>query len=118
MPLIMIASCGLRPMMIGKTNVAPNIATTCCAPRPTVAAQDSRSSGRDRLAGRRGLAVVDDLPAKSHVGSPLRTGLTTGAPVTRGSRRVGLSLLAEGAPTKHLGPKRGDFVGPSCVPPR
>ena len=45
MPLIMIASCGFSPMISGKTNVAPNIATTCWAPRPTVRPQDSRSSG-------------------------------------------------------------------------
>ena len=45
MPLIMIASWGLRPMTSGKTNVAPNIATTCWAPRPTVLPHDRRSSG-------------------------------------------------------------------------
>src|SRR4029079_15865455 len=45
MPLIMIASCGLSPMSSGNTNVAPNIATTCWAPRPTVLGHDRRSSG-------------------------------------------------------------------------
>ena len=44
-PDIRIARFGSRPMMIGKTNVAPNIATTCCAPTPIVFGQDSRSSG-------------------------------------------------------------------------
>ena len=37
---------------------------TCCAPMPAVRGQDSRSSGRDHLAGGRGLAVVHDLPAE------------------------------------------------------
>src|SRR5471030_118631 len=44
-PLIMIASCALSPMIGGNTNVAPNIATTCWAPRPTVLGHDGRSSG-------------------------------------------------------------------------
>ena len=45
MPLIRIARFASRPMMSGKTNVAPNMATTCCAPMPTVSGHDSRSSG-------------------------------------------------------------------------
>ena len=45
MPDIMIARLGSSPMTIGNTNVAPNIATTCWAPRPTVRGHDSRSSG-------------------------------------------------------------------------
>ena len=53
MPLIMIASCGLSPMMSGKTNVAPNIATTCWAPSPTVRPQLSRSSGLTTSPGAR-----------------------------------------------------------------
>src|ERR671926_449272 len=44
-PLIMIARFASSPMTIGKTKVAPNIATTCCAPIPTVRGHDSRSSG-------------------------------------------------------------------------
>ena len=44
-PLIMIARLASRPMISGKTNVAPNIATTCWAPMPMVRGQDSRSSG-------------------------------------------------------------------------
>ena len=51
MPLIMMANCGLSPMTIGKTKVAPNIATTCCAPRPIVRGQESLSSGRTTSPG-------------------------------------------------------------------
>src|SRR6478735_3954826 len=36
---------GGKPVSTGTRNVAPNIATTCCAPRPTVRNQSSRSSG-------------------------------------------------------------------------
>src|SRR4029079_9175451 len=38
-------------MSTGKTNVAPNMARTCCAPRPTVRPHDSRSSGRTTSPG-------------------------------------------------------------------
>src|SRR6476646_5715465 len=41
----MIARFGSRPITRGNTKVAPNIATTCWAPRPTVLPQGSRSSG-------------------------------------------------------------------------
>ena len=51
MPLIMIASCGLSPMTSGNTNVAPNIATTCWAPRPTVFPHERRSSGATTSSG-------------------------------------------------------------------
>ena len=50
-PLIMIASWALRPMTSGKTKVAPNIATTCWAPSPTVLPHDSRSSGATTSSG-------------------------------------------------------------------
>src|SRR5215217_1810845 len=50
-PLIMMASCGLSPITIGNTKVAPNIATTCCAPRPTIRGQDRRSSTRTTAPG-------------------------------------------------------------------
>src|SRR4051812_39539650 len=40
-----MARFGSRPMTIGNTKVAPNIATTCWAPIPTVLPQGSRSSG-------------------------------------------------------------------------
>ena len=50
-PLIMIASWGLRPMTSGKTKVAPNIATTCWAPRPAVLPHDRRSSGATTSSG-------------------------------------------------------------------
>lgn len=33
-------------MIAGKTNVAPNMATTCWAPRPSMRGGDRRSSGR------------------------------------------------------------------------
>src|SRR4051794_34006463 len=45
MPDIMIARLGSSPITTGNTKVAPNIATTCCAPMPTVRPQESRSSG-------------------------------------------------------------------------
>src|SRR4029079_17599289 len=45
MPLIMIARLALSPITIGKMNVAPNMATTCWAPRPTVLPQASRWCG-------------------------------------------------------------------------
>src|SRR5687767_6471428 len=41
----MIARLGLRPMMIGNTNVAPNMAMTCWAPSPVVLPQLSRCCG-------------------------------------------------------------------------
>ena len=44
-PLIMIARFGSSPMTRGKTKVAPNMATTCCAPMPMVSGHDNRSSG-------------------------------------------------------------------------
>ena len=44
-PENMMARLGSRPITSGKTNVAPNIATTCCAPSPTVLPHGSRSSG-------------------------------------------------------------------------
>src|SRR6185436_17161868 len=66
MPLIMIASCGLSPMSIGNTKVAPNIATTCWAPRPTVLGHDSRSSGATTSFGPRvpscSFQPIDILP--------------------------------------------------------
>ena len=41
-PENMIARLGSSPMTSGNTNVAPNIATTCWAPRPAVFPQLSR----------------------------------------------------------------------------
>ena len=52
-PDMKIARFGSRPMMIGKTNVAPNIATTCWAPMPIVLCQGSRSSGLTTSPGAR-----------------------------------------------------------------
>jgi hypothetical protein len=48
---ISTARFGLRPMTAGKTNVAPNIATTCWAPRPVIRSADSRSPGRTTAPG-------------------------------------------------------------------
>ncbi len=45
-PDIITARFGLSPMIAGNTNVAPNIATTCCAPRPAIRSEESRSPGR------------------------------------------------------------------------
>ncbi len=42
---------GGKPVRTGTRNVAPNIATTCCSPMPTVAGQPSRSSGRTTSPG-------------------------------------------------------------------
>src|SRR6476646_2916373 len=63
-PDIMIARVGFSPMMIGKTNVAPNIATTCCAPTPTVFGQDSRSSGFTGVPRGRGLSIPTGFQPK------------------------------------------------------
>lgn len=43
---------GGNPVMSGTVNVAPNIATTCCAPMPTVRGQDRRSCGWTTSPGR------------------------------------------------------------------
>ncbi|CAM5668941.1 hypothetical protein SANTM175S_05661 [Streptomyces antimycoticus] len=44
-PDIMIARLGSSPISTGATKLAPNMATTCCAPSPAVLGHDSRSSG-------------------------------------------------------------------------
>ena len=53
MPQNMIARLGSSPMTSGKTNVAPNIATTCWAPRPDGLAPGQPLVRRDGLAGLR-----------------------------------------------------------------
>ncbi len=45
MPENMMARLASSPMTSGKTNVAPNMATTCWAPTPTVLPQGSRWPG-------------------------------------------------------------------------
>ena len=45
MPENRIARLGSSPITSGNTNVAPNMATTCWAPRPAVRPQLSRSIG-------------------------------------------------------------------------
>ena len=51
MPDISTARFGFSPMMAGNTKVAPNIATTCWAPRPAIRSPDSRSPGRTTAPG-------------------------------------------------------------------
>src|SRR5690349_20426918 len=42
---------GGKPVRTGTRNVAPNIATTCCAPRPKVRGQLTRSPGATTKSG-------------------------------------------------------------------
>ncbi len=49
MPLIRIAMFGLKPMRMGASTVAPNIAMTCCTPMAPVCSQGRRSSGATTL---------------------------------------------------------------------
>ena len=44
-PLIKIATFGSKPIRMGASTVAPNIAITCCTPITAVCGQGSRSSG-------------------------------------------------------------------------
>ena len=44
-PLIKMARFGSKPMRMGASTVAPNIAITCCTPITAVCGQGSRSSG-------------------------------------------------------------------------
>ena len=79
-PDIMIARFGSRPMISGKTKVAPNIATTCWAPTPMVFGQDSRSSGRTTSPSRERFAVTDEFPTDGHrlaLSAPRRDSLRT-----------------------------------------
>ena len=48
---------GGMPVMIGTRKVAPNMATTCCIPIPTVRGQVSRSSGLTTSPGRTDLPL-------------------------------------------------------------
>jgi hypothetical protein len=50
-PEVSTARFGLSPITAGKTKVAPNIATTCCAPSPAIRSEDSRSPGRTTAPG-------------------------------------------------------------------
>ena len=65
MPLIMIASWALRPMISGKTKVAPNIATTCWAPSPTVLPHDETFVRGDDVVGTGELAVAVQFPTQA-----------------------------------------------------
>ncbi len=51
-PLKKSVVAGGRPVMSGTRKVAPNIATTCCAPSPIVRGQERRSPGRTTSPGR------------------------------------------------------------------
>src|SRR4051812_44552177 len=51
MPLMRIAMFGLKPIRIGASTVAPNIAITCCTPIAAVCGQARRSSGATTLPG-------------------------------------------------------------------
>jgi hypothetical protein len=44
-PLMRIAMLGLKPIRIGASTVAPNMAITCCTPIAAVCGQGRRSSG-------------------------------------------------------------------------
>ncbi|GAB0105230.1 hypothetical protein JMUB6875_42080 [Nocardia sp. JMUB6875] len=50
-PDIMMARLGSNPISTGATKLAPNMATTCCAPSPNVRGHDNRSSGRTTAPG-------------------------------------------------------------------
>ena len=70
---------GGKPVISGTVKVAPNIATTCCTPTPTVRGQDSRSSGCDHVAGADRPAVAVQAP-RGPVGARWGGGLGHGAP--------------------------------------
>ncbi len=61
-----------KPVMIGTRNVAPNIATMCCAPIAKVAGQFRRSSGLTTAPG----ATVWPSPWIFHtgMGAPRKSG--------------------------------------------
>ena len=71
-PLIMMASWGLSPMISGNTNVAPNIATTCCAPKPTVRPHESRSSGATACPGGGVLPPCTSVQPNAAMAAPCR----------------------------------------------
>ena len=55
---------GGKPVNNGTRNVAPNIATTCCAPIPIVRGQDSRFAGKDDVARINRSAATVKLPTE------------------------------------------------------
>src|SRR5580765_1364885 len=114
-PLIRTASWGLRPMMRGKTNVAPNIATTCWAPSPIVLPQDSRSFGATTSSGPARLPSPCKVQPKAMTDS---SSSSTGSPLThrwptpgwgkpsgpRGCRRSAIRDIAVGESLSPTGP--------------
>jgi len=67
MPLKSSVVDGGNPVSSGTRNVAPNIATTCCTPRPIVRPQVRRSSGATIVVAE----TVAPSPCSFH-GSPMR----------------------------------------------
>ena len=61
-------------MMRGKTKVAPNMATTCWAPRPMVLPQERRSSGATTPPAATADASLTFQPIPSDIGGPFVTG--------------------------------------------
>ena len=101
-----IARLGSSPMSTGKTNVAPNMASTCCAPRPTVRPHDSRSSGRTTSPG----AGARPSPCTVH---PLITGDRLG--LRRVSDRVAMrpgSLTCAGRAARRAAGRGSAASGP------
>src|SRR5699024_8852552 len=102
-PLIMTASWGLSPMMSGNTNVAPNIATMCCAPRPIVRGQLRRSPGATAAPG----AMFLPSPCSFHPNADM-THSSSGTPSGRvRCRRRGAGRLRSGFRLQALR-ERGD----------
>src|SRR3954451_21962517 len=97
-----IARLGSSPITNGNTNVAPNIATTCCAPSPAVLPHGSRSSGATGSPGAgftsRQLNMVDiwclldaqgtEPPRGEPHHTPVRPDFGGGTPGTRADRAV------------------------------
>ena len=69
-PDISTARFGFSPMITGNTNVAPNIATTCCAPRPAISAPADPLVRPHHLTRRRCLPAVHQLPAQHRHRAP------------------------------------------------
>src|SRR5215213_6871637 len=91
-PLIMMASCGLSPMTIGNTKVAPNIATTCWAPRPTIRGQDRRSSARTTAPGGGVLPSWTTRQLNRAMTCPFRGAAAGPTDVRRGRCRIGPTM--------------------------
>ncbi len=64
-----------KPVSVGTRKVAPNIATTCCAPIAMVAGQDRRSSGVTTVPG----STVRPSPCSFHKAMRAPQGSGSGA---------------------------------------